>query len=300
MDNRAGEMQVFAETVRQGSFSAAGRALRLSPSAVSKLVTRLEQRLGVRLLTRTTRALRLTPEGEIYLARANRILDEIGETERMLAAGGSGAPAGRLRVSVSIGFGATVVVPLLPAFLAAYPEIQIDLSLEDRIIDMVEERTDVAIRTGPLRDTSFRARKLVDSPRSVVASPDYLARQGRPDHPKDLDRHNCLGFNFRPTAEEWPFRDPETGTVHTRTVRGNCEVNNGPSMRALCRAGVGIARMGNFFIGEDVRAGRLVPLLEEYNPGEIESIHALYPGHPHLAARIRSFVDFLGRHIGRP
>lgn len=196
MDNRIGEMDVFVQVAALRSFSAAGRKLKLSPSAVSKLVTRLEDRLGTRLLVRTTRALQLTPEGEIYLERSRRILADIEETERAVSAGGTTAARGRLRVSASVAFGVRYIVPLVPDFLKLYPEVDLDLALSDGIIDIVGERADIAIRSGALRDSSLKARKLLESRRVIVASPDYLKRAGMPESPEDLDRHNCLTFSL--------------------------------------------------------------------------------------------------------
>ncbi|MBB3458925.1 DNA-binding transcriptional LysR family regulator [Rhizobium sp. BK313] len=296
-DNRAGEMDVFALVAELHSFSAAARKLQLSPSAVSKLVTRLEDRLGTRLLVRTTRSLQLTPEGEVYLERAQRILAEIEETERMVAAGGAAIPRGRLRVSASVAFGVGFVVPLIPDFLTTYPEIELDVSLTDSVIDIVGERADIAIRAGTLRDSSLKARKLLESRRVVVASPNYLVRQGLPLTPDDLDRHNCLTFNFRPTAEGWPFRDPASGSHFVRIVYGNLLANNGPTVRELCIAGLGLARIGQYHVQSDLDAGRLIAVLEDYNPEDIEPIHAVYAGHDHLAARIRAFIDFLASRI---
>jgi DNA-binding transcriptional LysR family regulator len=297
VDNTVGEMEVFVHTARLQSFSAAGRLLRMSPSAVSKLVTRLEERLKTRLVVRTTRSLQLTPEGEVYLERAQRILDDIKEAEQVVSTGGEATPRGRLRVSVSVAFGVRYIVPLVPEFLARYPLVQLDLSLTDGIIDIVEERADVAIRSGDLRDTSLKARKLMDSRRVIVAAPAYLERVGTPETPGDLDRHNCMTFNFRRTWEEWPFRDPATGQTFSKVVNGNIEVNNGPTARNLCIAGVGLARVGAFHVQPDIDAGALVPVLEPFNTGDVEHIHAVYPGHPHLASRIRALIDFLVERI---
>lgn len=290
-------MEVFVQAATLKSFSAAGRMLKLSPSAVSKLVTRIEARLGTRLVVRTTRALQLTPEGEVYLEQARVILTQIQEAERLVSSGSATVPRGRLRVTASVAFGSQYVVPLVADFLAAYPNVELDLSLHDGIVDIVGERADVAIRSGDLRDSSLKARKLLESRRVIVASPSYLARAGRPLAPEDLDRHNCLTFNFRPILEEWPFRDPAGGAVFHKTVRGNFEVNNGPSMRSLCIDGLGLCRIGEFHVRNDMEAGTLVAVLEDFNPGEVEFIHAVYPGHEHLAARIRAFVDFLADRI---
>ncbi|BCP56109.1 LysR family transcriptional regulator [Kaistia sp. 32K] len=298
MDNRAGEMEVFVAAAELRSFSAAGRRLKLSPSAVSKLVTRIEDRLGTRLVVRSTRMLQLTPEGDVYLERAQRILAEIAETELVVAGGGRTVPRGRLRVSASVGFGVRHVVPLVPGFLARYPEVELDLSLTDGIIDLIEERADIAIRSGPLRDSSLKARKILESRRVVVASPAYLERHGVPATPDDLARHNCLQFNFRRSLDEWPFRDPVTEATYSRAIFGNFEVNNGPTMRRLCLDGLGLARMGRFHVESDIDAGALVPVLEPFNAGDIELIHAVFAGHEHLAARIRAFIDYLVESAG--
>lgn len=299
MDNRAGEMEVFAAAVELGSFSAAGRHLRLTPSAVSKLITRIEDRLGVRLLLRSTRALRLTPEGERYLARARRILGDIEDTEREIASGAEAAPRGRVRVNALVGFGVRCVVPLIPEFLARYPEVELDLTLTDSIVDLMEGRVDVALRSGALRDSTLKARKILESRRVVIASPAYLARHGTPQTPADLARHNCLLFNFRQNPFEWPFRDPVTGEVAAQQVSGKFFGDNGPTLRQLCLEGLGLARLGEFHVAPDLAAGRLVRVLERYNPEDIELIHAIFADHQHLPARVRVFVDFLAERIRR-
>lgn len=245
MDYRAGEMEVFVQVAQLGSFSAAGRQLGLSPSAVSKIITRIETRLGTRLIVRSTRALQLTPEGDTYLRRAQRILGEIEETERVVAGGATAAPRGKLRVSASVGFGVRYVVPLVPDFLSWYPHVELDLSLTDGVIDLLEERADVAIRSGLLRDSTLKARKILESRRVVVASPDYLARYGIPEKPDDLDRHNCLLFNFRRGTDVWPFRDPDSETVYMKEVFGNFQANNGPTVRRLCLEGMGLVGVGH-------------------------------------------------------
>lgn len=297
MNNRAGEMEVFVEAVEQGNFTAAGKRLNLSPSAVSKVITRIEERLGARLLLRSTRALQVTPEGEIYLQRALRIVAEIEETERVVASGAAAAPRGRLRVNSSVGFGTRYIVPLVPRFLACYPEVRLDLSLADNVIDLIEDRADVVIRTGPMRDSGLKARKLGESRRVVVASPDYLARHGIPATPDDLTRHNCLGFNFRSSLNEWPFRYPGVAGVAGKAVFGNVEANNGSTVRQLCLAGLGLARVGQFHVQSDLDQGNLVAVLEPFNPEDLEMIHAVFVGHDYLAPRIRAFVDFLAGRV---
>jgi DNA-binding transcriptional LysR family regulator len=293
MDNRAGEMEVFVTAAEAKSFSAAGRRLKLSPSAVSKLVTRIEDRLGTRLLVRTTRSLLLTPEGEIYLARAQRILADIAETEQIVADGGRATPRGLLRVNATVGFGERYIMPLAGEFLALYPQVRLELSLTDGVIDLIEERTDIAIRVGPMRDSSLKARKLLDSHRITVATPDYLARYGTPQRPEDLTAHNCITFTFGRNPGEWLFRDPAGNAPYTHPAPGNVQASSGSIARNLCLTGLGIARIGKFHVEPDIDSGRLIEVLKDYNPHEPEQVHAVFAGHEHLAARIRAFIDFL-------
>ena len=299
MDNRAGEMGVFVAAAESAGFSAAGRKLGLSPSAVSKLVTRIEDRLGTPLFVRSTRTLQLTPEGALYLERARRILADIDDAERLIATGADFVPRGRLRVSSLVAFGECCLLPLVPKFLALYPQVELDISLTDTVIDIVDERTDVALRSGPLRDSTLMARKILEFRRVVVASPTYLASHGVPEQPQDLDHHNCLRFNFRRSLDEWPFRDPSSGEAYTRPVSGNVHANSGVVMRQFALDGIGLARLGAFHVERDIAEGRLVAVLEDYNPEDIERIHAVYVGHEHLSARIRAFIDFLADAIGR-
>ncbi|NTA38017.1 LysR family transcriptional regulator [Agrobacterium salinitolerans] len=299
MDNRAGEMEVFVAAAELGSFSAAGRRLQLSPSAVSKLVTRIEDRLGTRLLARSTRLVTLTPEGEVYLAGARRILADIAETEQIVASGGKVVPRGLLRVNATLGFGERYLLPLAPEFLSLYPEIELDISLTDGVIRLIEERTDIAIRSGAMGDSSLKARKLKEVRRVIVASPAYIERHGMPEKPQDLARHNCFSFNFSRSLNEWPFRNPGSAQVYRLPVKGNVSVNSGMAMRRLCLTGLGLGRVGEFHIEPDIEAGLLVPVLEDYNAEEMEVIHAVYAGHEHLAARVRAFIDFVAARVGR-
>ncbi|MBO9712315.1 LysR substrate-binding domain-containing protein [Sphingomonas sp.] len=289
MADRSGEMEIFVTAVREGSLSAAARRLDLTPSAVSRTVARIEARLGVRLIMRTTRRLVLTPEGDSYLRAAQRILADIAEVEGELA--DQGAPRGRLRVSAALAHGRLSVVPLLGDFVARYPNILVDLSLSDMLEDVAGGRADVAIRFGPLADSALTARKLGVTGRSIVASPAYLARAGTPEVPEDLHRHNCLNFNFRRAEPVWPFR--RDGRDYALPVGGNIEANNGETLVQLALAGVGVVRVGSFHVEPLVAEGRLVPLLEPFNPRDREDIHALFVGGPTMPARVRVFVDFL-------
>lgn len=293
--NRFAEMEVFTRVVEQGGFSAAARASNLTPSAVSKLVARLERRLGVRLLVRTTRKLQLTPEGAAFYERCARILDEIATAEQEAAAGA--APRGRLRVNASVHFAMAHLLPLVPAFLAVHPQMSIEVTVTDRVVDLLEERADVAIRVGPMRDSRLVARKIAKGGAMVVASPAYLERAGTPRTPEDLARHNMLGFTFTRIVEGWPFLDGKGGIVSV-PPRGNAQVSDGEAMHTLALAGLGLARLADFQVRADVAAGRLVPVLEHLNPGDAIDVHAVYVGGSGpLSARIRAFVDFLAAQV---
>lgn len=293
--DRAREMAVFSAVAASGSFSAAGRDLDLTPSAVSRTIDRVEARLGVRLMLRTTRTLTLTPEGQAYLGAARRILSDLDDAEQAIA--DQGAPRGRLRVSASLSHGRLCVVPLLGAFVARYPHILVDINLSDAVVDIAGGQADVGIRFGPLADSGLTARKIGVTGRMIVASPDYLARRGTPRVPEDLHDHNCLNFNFRRAEPVWPFvRD---GQEFALSVKGNVEANNGETLGQLAIDGVGVTRVGAFSVVEDVAAGRLVPLLEDFNPGDEERIHAVFVGGANTPARVRVFVDFLAEQLGR-
>jgi DNA-binding transcriptional LysR family regulator len=282
-------MEVFAAVADVGSLSAAGRMLGLTPSAISRTVGRIETRLGVRLMLRTTRQLTLTAEGQAYLSAGRRILADLDDAEQ--AVSDQGAPRGRLRVSAALAHGRLVVVPLLKAFVALYPHILLEISLTDVVIDVAAGQADVAIRFGRLPDSALTARKLGETGRVVVASPAYLARRGEPITPEDLHDHDCLNFSFRRAEPVWPFR--RDGVDFALTVKGPAEANNGETLTQLARDGVGITRVGAFSAEDDIREGRLVPLLEAFNPGDREAINAVFVGGSNTPARVRVFVDFL-------
>lgn len=289
--NRSGEIEVFVRVVEAGSFSAAARMLRMTPSAVSKLIARLEARLGARLISRSTRKLQLTPEGAAFFDSGMRILADMAAAEREAAAGA--APRGRLRVNSYVPFGQHRLIPLLPRFLERYPEIAVDLVLTDNVIDLMEERADVAIRAGPLGESRLVARKLGQSRLVVVAAPSYIRTHGALQTPADLDRHNRMGFCFVRHVDGWPFVGA-AGEVVLVPITGNALVSDGEAMRLMALSGTGIARLARWHVEPDIAAGRLVPLLEDFNAGDEELTHAVYVGQgKHLPARVRAFLDFL-------
>lgn len=294
LSNRSGEMEVFSAVVERGGFSAAAKLFGMTPSAVSKLVTRLEARLGARLINRSTRKLQLTAEGQAFHQRCLTILSDIAEAECEAAAGR--APRGRVRVNANVAFGNHVLLPLVPAFLAEHPELSLDLVLTDNVVDLLEERADIAIRVGPLRGNQLMAKKIGESGVAVVASPDYLVRHGAPKTPAELETHNLIGFNFARSVEGWPFR--VDGELISIAAVGNTMVGDGETARQLAVAGVGLARLGRFHVDAEIAAGRLVPVLEAFNPGDIEAIHAVYLGQGgFVPARMRAFIDFLARNV---
>lgn len=290
MNSHLTDVENFLAVAAQGSFAAAAKALRLTPSGISRSMTRLEKRLGVALIRRTTRSLALTREGVAYRDRMQAILSDMFDLEASLSEAAQG-PRGLLRINASPSFGVHCLIPILPRFAQAHPAITVDLTLTDQIVDLVEERADVAIRIGPLRDTRLRAKKLGRSAMALVASPDYLARRGTPATPDDLDAHDCLRFSFRRSIDSWPFL--VDGRLIHKPIEGRFYGNSGEVVRQMAVAGCGIARHGRFHVADDLKAGRLVEVLRAYDAGDGEDIHALYAPEDRAAARIRALLDFL-------
>ena len=292
--NRSGEMEVFVRAVELGGFTAAAHACRMTPSAVSKLVTRLETRLGTRLVNRSTRKLQLTPEGCVFYERSVAILADIAEAERNAASGES--VAGPIRINTSASFGNHILAPLVPAFLSRYPDITLDISHTDRVVDLLDDRADVAIRTGPLKSSSLIARKLGTARMIIVASPAYLERHGEPKSAAELRHHRRIGFAYSRSIEGWPVRQgAETVTL---PVTPGVQVGDGEAMRHMALAAAGLARLVHFTVRADIESGRLIPLLENDNPGDTEDFHAVYIGQGGpLPTRVRMMLDFLAGHV---
>jgi DNA-binding transcriptional LysR family regulator len=291
--DRARELEVFSAIVEARGVSAGGRTVGLSPSGASRTLQRLESRLGVRLMVRAGRAFHLTAEGESYYRSGRRILSDLDELEQTL--GDRAAPRGRLRVSSSIAFGRIAILPALGAFQQAHPGISMELSLSDHIADLGAGEVDVAVRVGDLPDSDLKARKLGESRRILVASPDYLARRGTPATPEDLAHHNCLRLSFRPLPATWPFC--RNGELLDIEVGGNIAVDSGDAMMQLALAGHGIARVGHFHVQRELEAGSLVSLLDDYDAGETEPFHAVFVGGHAVPGRVRAFVDFFAGYM---
>lgn len=295
MDHIQG-MQVFLKVAQAGSLSAAAGQLDLSKSSVSKHISALERRLGVLLLNRSTRRLSLTELGIAYRDHCARILADIEETEQAIQAHTTRA-RGRLKVNAPMSFGILHIAPLLPGFMAAHPEVEIDLVLNDRRVDLIDEGFDLAIRIGRLDDSNLIAKKLASAGHVCCASDAYLARHRPPDVPEDLTRHNCLRYTYNRVPGEWQFsRDGEARSVR---VTGNIQANNGDALREAALAGLGIVYQPVFIVAAELRAGRLRPLLEEWSTPMID-IHAVFPEQRQLQPKLRHFVDHLALALRRP
>lgn len=290
MDNRLGEMKIFLRVVESGSFSEAARLSMTTPSTVSKLIGRVESRLGVRLVERSTRKLSVTPEGLVYYDRAQALIAELDDMEGFLSKK-TVQLTGTVRINASVAFGALVLEPLLPAFWNEYPDIVVDLSLSDEMTDLYLDQTDIAFRVGKLQDSSLTARYLGCVPRLIVGAPEYLERFGQPETIDDLEHHRCLGFNFRRAVPVWPLQ--ERGRIADRIVRGPLLANNGESVRRAAIRGSGLARLAEYHIRDDLTEARLVEVLAENGTRDEEEIHALYQGGKQVPQRIRVFLDFV-------
>lgn len=289
--NRSGEMEVFVGVVDLGGFSAAARHFSMTPSAVSKLVSRLEARLNARLVNRSTRKLQLTPEGCRYYEHGVRVLANLDEAESAAALADN--PSGRIRVSSNIPFARHVLLPALPVFTALYPDVSLDLSLTDSVVDLLEDRTDVAVRAGPLKSSALMARKLGTVKMHIAAAPGYLERMGMPHQPDDLARHNLLGPSYVRATGGWPFVDGNRNL--TIKPAGNIQASDGEALRELALAGAGLARLAGFQAQDDFASGALVPVLEAFTATDSEEVHAVFLGQGgHMPARVRVFLDFLG------
>jgi DNA-binding transcriptional LysR family regulator len=288
--DRLRAFEVFVTVVSRGSFTRAADALATSPANVTRYVNELETHLGTRLLNRSSRTLSLTESGEALYERTKSILEEVAEAEA-LAASASVQPRGRLRINAPLSFGILHLAPLWPRFLAKHPEVELDVSLIDRVIDIVEEGYDLAIRISRAGSTTHVARKLAASQNVVCASPAYLKRRGRPRVPADLADHACIGYSYAVTADEWHLVD-EQGKPHLVKVTCAMHTNNGDTARAAALAGQGIIWQPTFLIGDDLREGRLVPLLPGYKMPDIDVL-AVYASRRHVSAKVRVMVDFL-------
>jgi DNA-binding transcriptional LysR family regulator len=287
-------MAIFARVVEMKSFSAAARHLNISKSLVSKQVTQLEKSVGARLLNRTTRALSLTDAGAVFYEHCMHIVQELEEAKLAVSRLHS-EPRGMLRISSSVAFGRLHIAPALPEFLAAYPELKIDMVTTDRFVDLAEEGYDVVIRIMRDPAPNVVARKLAAAIRRMCATPEYFASHGVPETPGDLERHNCLTYTYLNPQDAWRLRGPD-GDISLRAV-GNLRLNDDDALAEAVLRGLGIAVLPTFIIGKDLQSGRLLSVLSEYIPLE-RHIYAVYLPTRHVSAKVRAFIDFLLKRFG--
>ncbi|MGA9963172.1 MAG: LysR family transcriptional regulator [Azonexus sp.] len=288
-------MTAFVRSVDGGGFSAAARELGLTPSALSKLVTRLEDRLGARLLQRTTRRLQLTPEGEAFYVRSRRILADMDEAEAEVVEAGV-RPTGLLRLHCGSAFGMHQLAPAIPLFLERHPGVELDITISDEPLVGLGEGVDLAIRIGPLDESSMVARRICNLERVICAAPSYLERCGVPRTPDDLQHHNCLWITSLPVLRRWPF-DTDDG-IRVVHIDGNVVANNAETVLQLAMAGVGITRLTDVIVGDAIGRGELIPILSEWHHVEPVPLYATYPSGRNLSPKIRAMVDFLVEQFG--
>ncbi|HSD75693.1 MAG TPA: LysR family transcriptional regulator [Steroidobacteraceae bacterium] len=289
------DIAVFVRVVDTGSFTAAAEALGISQPVVSKSVARLEERLGARLLNRTTRRLSLTEAGAELYRRSQHALKQIEDAELEVARYQT-EPRGSLRASAPMSFGILHLAPVLHEFLDRFPGVSVDMSFDDRFVDIVEEGLDLAVRIGRLQDSALIARRIAPIRQAICASPAYFARHGVPRTPEDLLNHNCLLYSFGSTPRAWRLVAAD-GSDYIMPVRGTVSMNNGLAERALALSGAGLIILPTFYVGDDLRAGRLKAVLCEWAPRDL-SLHAVYPERRNLSPKVRAFVDFLAMKFG--
>ena len=292
--DRLGAMRTFRAVVEAGVFSAAARRLGLSKAAVSKQVAELEAHFGTALLQRTTRRLNATDAGRRYFENCIRLLDELNEVEAEVR-NSQAEPSGRLRISAPVNFGNAVLSPVICGLAQRYPRLEIQVELNDRFVDLIEEGFDAALRIRTsLPDSSLIARKLGEITRSVVAAPSYLKRMGVPKTPEELKKHNCLIYTLSTAPFDWKF---EAGNKNvTVRVNGGIQSNNGQFLLSFLYAGVGIAFLPDFTVGEDIRHGKLKRILENYRV-EPHDLYVVYPANRHQSPKLRAFMDMATQHL---
>ncbi len=288
------DVAVFVQVVDSGSFTAAAERLSLSKSVVSKYVTRLENRLGARLLNRTTRRLSLTEVGRVFYERSQRGLLEIGEAEAEVSRL-QGEPRGILRINAPMSFGVLHVAPAIPDFLSRYPELSVDINLDDRMVDVIEGGFDVSVRISDLPDSSLIARRVGPCRHAIVASPEYFERHGTPRTPDELRKHNVITYQYQESALQWYFR-ADGGKPISVPVSGSIQMNNSLALRQALLNGAGITRTPTFVVGRDIQAGRLQAILTKYETLEV-SIYLVFAQRQHLAPKVRAFVEFMAERI---
>ena len=295
MKTTSEELTVFVQVVENGSFSRAAKQLAMANSAVSRVVKRLEEKLGVNLINRTTRQLRLTEEGSQYFRRVQKILQEMAAAEaEMLAV--HEVPQGVLRVDSAMPMVLHLLVPLAAKFNERYPHIQLSLASSEGYINLIDRKVDIALRAGELDDSGLRARHLFDSHFRVVASPDYLAKHGTPQSTEDLANHQCLGFTEPSSLNTWTVLDAQGNPYK---ISPHFTANSGEILRSLCLSGCGIACLSDFLVDNDIAEGKLIPLFIEQTYNKTLPFNAVYYSDKAVNLRLRVFLDFLVEELGK-
>ncbi|AMN77137.1 MULTISPECIES: LysR family transcriptional regulator [Pseudomonas] len=295
MKARSDELQIFVSVIECGSISAAAEQVGQTPSAVSRTLSRLEAKLDTTLINRTTRRMDLTEEGKYFFEQAKVILAQMDELEERLSSRQK-KPAGRLRINAAVPFMLHGIVPYIAEFRSLYPDIQLELNSDDLIIDLLEQSTDIAIRIGVLADSTLHARALGCTPLHILASPDYLKQYGTPTTVAELADHTLLGFTHTETLNHWPLRHVEGDRW---LIQPGVAASSGETVRHLALEGQGICCLSNFMTIDDIEAGRLVPVLEAFNSGYRQPIHAVFYRNSQLALRIQCFLDFMQAKLAR-
>lgn len=295
--DRFNAINAFAKVVEAGSFAGAAERLGVSVSSVSRQVSELEAHLGARLLNRTTRRLSLTEAGRAFHEHSVQLLADLEEAEASAGAG-TVVPRGTLRISCGVSFGVMYIAPAVGAFMAKFPPLRLDIELSDRIVDLVDEGFDAAVRIGAIGGQNLVGRRVGSTRLVCCASSAYLARHGEPRTPEDLARHVCLLYQYAPQRDTWSFTD-RSGAERKVRVSGSVYANNGAFLAVLARDGIGIAYEPDFIVGPDVHAGRLVPILGNFTPVS-SGINVVYASRRHLSAKVRAFTEFLTERFARP
>jgi len=295
--DRLESMRIFVKVVESGSFTGAAARLRVSPGMASEHAKALEERLGTRLLNRTTRKLSLTETGRAYYERSTRILADLDEAEQA-ASDLQATPRGELRVNASPSFGILQLAPAISDFSAQFPEVSVDLMLSDRMVALIDEGFDLAVRCEPLPDSSLIARPIAPVRLVICAAPSYLDRHGTPRTPADLASHNCLTLTGSPHFAKW-FLPGDAGDFGDVSPSGNLRSNSGGVLKHAALAGHGLVCLPTYITADELRSGRLVSVLDDY-PTPTFMLRALYPSNRHLSAKVRGFVDFLAKRFGKP
>jgi DNA-binding transcriptional LysR family regulator len=282
-------MAIFVRVVERGSFSAVARELQTSQPTISKVLRALEIELGGKLISRSTRQLSLTDEGQRYYTECRQILAAVDAAQHSFQSGRE-TVAGNLRVGSSVSFGRLQIASRLPGFLASYPQVQIDLQLDDHNQDLVSEGLDVTFRIGELSDSGLIARRVGTTYRVTVASPDYLARHGQPLAPEELSQHNCLLFNLLSSQNQWIYE--KSGQRYNVRIKGNAQSNSSEAIREMVLGGLGIALSPVWLFSKDLQEGRVTAILQDYNAQSLP-IHAMSPANRRQSARVNAFIDYM-------